>query len=55
MGVVITRDGRGAAAGDEPYPHLYGPLNLAAVDAWIPLPRFEPGGFVMPDLPPCAR
>jgi uncharacterized protein (DUF952 family) len=39
------------AAGGEPFPHLYGPLNLEAVVAVTELEPWEPGGFVLPPPP----
>lgn len=34
--------------GIEPYPHLYGPLNLAAVTGVAPMPALASGSFQFP-------
>ena len=51
---VEIRYERGSYAGDDAaqrFPHLYGPLNLDAVVAVVPLLRGADGAFVLPALP----
>ena len=35
----------------EPFPHVYGPLNVDAVVGVTVLPPWEPGSFVLPPRP----
>ncbi|MBW4486448.1 MAG: DUF952 domain-containing protein [Trichocoleus desertorum ATA4-8-CV12] len=37
-----------AIAGDEAYPHIYGPLNLDAVTQVLPWPPQPDGTFALP-------
>jgi len=43
----------GDPGSDELFPHLYGPLNVDAVERALPFPE-GPDGFALPALPPQA-